>query len=932
LEYINIKGARQHNLKDISLKIPRRSLTVFTGVSGSGKSSLAFDTLFAEGQRRFMESLSAYARQFIGKMEKPDVDYIEGLSPSISVDQKTFHRNPRSTVGTITEIYDFMRLLFSRIGIPNCPNCKKEIVTQSIESMVERVIEVSSGKEIYIYSPIVQGRKGEYRKELEELKEEGFLRVRIDGKEYDLDDEIKLSRYKNHTIELLIDVINNNSGGRIEESIRLAIKRSGGVAKCEINNEVLNFSESYSCPGCGFIYAEISPRLFSFNSPYGACEECNGLGVNTFFDPELIIEAPEKSLEKGAVTPWKNSTYYKNVLKSIADHYGFSISTPFNKLKKGIREKILYGTGNEEIKFTREKKRWSEEYYDTFPGVVETISNWYKETDSDEVRESLSKYLVSTVCEDCGGSRLKKESLSILINKKSIYDLTGQHTEDLLKFFENIKLNEREKLISERIIFEIISRLKFLVDVGLSYLSLDRSAPTLSGGEAQRIRLATQVGSQLTGITYVLDEPSIGLHPRDNEKLLNSLKAIRDSGNTVIIVEHDEDTIRNSDFIVDIGPGAGEHGGKIVATGDIDQIINQKCSLTGKYLSGKLRIEVPKKRRKPKDFIKMLSASENNLKNIDVDLPLGVFTCVSGVSGSGKSTLVIDILYNFLSKKLYKSKKIIGKIKDVKGFDKINKIIDVDQNPIGRTPRSNPATYTGLFTDIRDIFSLLPESKVKGYGPGRFSFNVKDGRCNHCNGDGNEKIEMHFLSDVYVTCDKCNGKRYNEETLEVKFKGHSIADVLEMTVEEALELFENFPKLKNKLAVLNEVGLDYIKLGQASTTISGGEAQRIKLSKELSKRSTGDTLYILDEPSVGLHFEDVKKLLTVIQKLVDLGNTVVVIEHNIDIIKCADYIIDLGPEGGANGGNVVATGTPETVSKSKSSYTGKFLKKALLKK
>jgi len=932
LEYINIKGARQHNLKDISLKIPRRSLTVFTGVSGSGKSSLAFDTLFAEGQRRFMESLSAYARQFIGKMEKPDVDYIEGLSPSISVDQKTFHRNPRSTVGTITEIYDFMRLLFSRIGIPNCPNCKKEIVTQSIESMVERVIEVSSGKEIYIYSPIVQGRKGEYRKELEELKEEGFLRVRIDGKEYDLDDEIKLSRYKNHTIELLIDVINNNSGGRIEESIRLAIKRSGGVAKCEINNEVLNFSESYSCPVCGFIYTEISPRLFSFNSPYGVCEECNGLGVNTFFDPELIIEAPEKSLEKGAVTPWKNSTYYKNVLKSIADHYGFSISTPFNKLKKGIREKILYGTGNEEIKFTREKKRWSEEYYDTFPGVVETISNWYKETDSDEVRESLSKYLVSTVCEDCGGSRLKKESLSILINKKSIYDLTGQHTEDLLNFFENIKLNEREKLISERIIFEIISRLKFLVDVGLSYLSLDRSAPTLSGGEAQRIRLATQVGSQLTGITYVLDEPSIGLHPRDNEKLLNSLKAIRDSGNTVIVVEHDEDTIRNSDFIVDIGPGAGEHGGKIVATGDIDQIINQKCSLTGKYLSGKLRIEVPKKRRKPKDFIKMLSASENNLKNIDVDLPLGVFTCVSGVSGSGKSTLVINILYNFLSKKLYKSKKIIGKIKDVKGFDKINKIIDVDQNPIGRTPRSNPATYTGLFTDIRDIFSLLPESKVKGYGPGRFSFNVKDGRCNHCNGDGNEKIEMHFLSDVYVTCDKCNGKRYNEETLEVKFKGHSIADVLEMTVEEALELFENFPKLKNKLAVLNEVGLDYIKLGQASTTISGGEAQRIKLSKELSKKSTGDTLYILDEPSVGLHFEDVKKLLTVIQKLVDLGNTVVVIEHNIDIIKCADYIIDLGPEGGPNGGNVVATGTPETVSKSKSSYTGKFLKKALLKK
>lgn len=932
MEYINIKGARQHNLKDISIKIPRRSLTVVTGVSGSGKSSLAFDTLFAEGQRRFMESLSAYARQFIEKLEKPDVDYIEGLSPSISVDQKTFHRNPRSTVGTITEIYDFMRLLYARIGIPNCPNCDIEIVTQTVDSMVEKILHISAGKDVYIYSPIIQGRKGEYRKELEDLKEEGFLRVRIDGTEYDLDDEIKLSRYKNHTIELLIDVIGSKSVDRMEESLRLALKRSGGVARCETNNETLNFSESYSCPGCGFIYAEISPRLFSFNSPYGACEKCNGLGVNTFFDPELIIEDPGKSLAKGAITPWKNSTYYKNVLNSLGEHYGFSMDTPFNKLKKNIREKILFGTGDEEILFTRKKKKWSEEYYETYSGVVDIISNWYKETDSDEIRESLSKYLVSSICDECVGSRLKKESLSVKLNKNSIYDLSSRHSEDLLKFFENIKLSEREKIISERVIFEIISRLKFLVDVGLSYLSLDRSAPTLSGGEAQRIRLATQVGSQLTGITYVLDEPSIGLHPRDNEKLLDTLKSIRDSGNTVVVVEHDEDTIRNSDFILDIGPGAGEHGGKIVAAGDVDHIIGQQCSLTGKYLSGKLTVDQPKKRRKPKGFIKILKAAENNLKEIDADFPIGVFSCVTGVSGSGKSTLVIDILYNFLSKKLYKSKTPVGKIKDVKGFESINKIIDVDQNPIGRTPRSNPATYTGLFTDIRDIFSMLPEAKAKGYGPGRFSFNVKDGRCSHCSGDGNEKIEMHFLSDVYVTCEKCGGKRYNDETLEIKFKGYSIADVLDMTVEDALAVFENFPKLKNKLAVLNEVGLDYIRLGQASTTISGGEAQRIKLSKELSKKSTGNTLYILDEPSVGLHFEDVKKLLTVIQKLVDLGNTVVVIEHNIDIIKCADYIIDLGPEGGSNGGNIVAAGTPESVAKSKGSYTGKFLKKALRKK
>jgi len=931
LNYISIKGARQHNLKDINLNIPRRSFTVVTGVSGSGKSSLAFDTLFAEGQRRFMESLSTYARQFVEKLEKPDVDYIEGLSPSISVDQKTFQRNPRSTVGTITEIYDFLRLLYARIGIPYCPECGHEIISLSIESMIERITEVSSGTDVYVYSPIVRGRKGEYRKELEDLRREGFLRVRIDGIEYELEEEIKLSRYKIHNIEVLIDVISptNKNINRLEEALKIAIKRSGGTVVCSFNETSFTFSESSSCPVCGFSYQEISPRLFSFNSPYGACTECNGLGRKTFFDPELIVENPEKSLGQGAVSPWKNSKYYKGLLDSLSDHYGFSLDTPFYKLKKDIREKILYGTGNEKIKFKNEKRKWLEEYYDTFPGVVKIITDWYKETESDEVRESLSKYLVSTACEVCGGSRLKKESLTILINGKSIFDLAKSSVDEIIEFFSSIKLNAREKIIAERVLKEIHSRLIFLKDVGLTYLSLDRTAPTLSGGEAQRIRLATQVGSKLTGITYVLDEPSIGLHPKDNKKLIDTLKSIRDSGNTVVVVEHDEDTIRSSDYIVDIGPGAGEHGGEIIAEGSIKNILRHKDSLTGNYLSGQQKIKTPSKRRKPTGFIEIIGASENNLKNIDVKIPLGVFTCVTGVSGSGKSTLVIDTLYNYLSKKLYKSKQSTGKIEKLVGYNQINKIVDVDQTPIGRTPRSNPATYTGIFTDIREVFSFLPESKAKGYGPGRFSFNVKEGRCSHCNGDGTVKIEMHFLPDVYVTCEQCDGKRYNEETLRIKFKEKTISDVLDMTVEEALNFFENFPKLRAKLEVLNEVGLDYIRLGQQSTTVSGGEAQRMKLSKELSKKSTGSTLYILDEPSVGLHFDDVKKLLNVIYKLVELGNTVIVIEHNIDIIKCADHIIDLGPEGGNDGGFLVAEGTPEKLLKSKKSYTAAFLRRAL---
>lgn len=932
MDYITITGARQHNLKDISLKIPRRSLVVVTGVSGSGKSSLAFDTLFAEGQRRFMESLSAYARQFVEKFDKPDVDYIEGLSPSISVDQKTFQRNPRSTVGTITEIYDFMRLLFASVGKPYCYNCAGEIVAQSVDSMIDRVIEVANGKNVSIYSPIVQGRKGEYRKELEELKKEGFVRVRIDDIEYDLDDEIKLSRHKRHTIEVLIDLIvikKNDSRKRLEDSIKLALKRSGGIAKCEVDGELLNFSESFSCPNCGTSYPEISPRLFSFNSPYGACGECNGLGSKTFFDPDLIIENPSKSIEKGAITPWKNSKYYKGILSSLSEHYGFSLTKPYDKLSKSIKQKILYGSGDEQIKFLREKRGWFEEYFETYPGVIKTISNWYQETSSDEVRESLSKYLMTTECEECLGSRLKQEALSILIKNKSIYQVSKLSVDECLIFFEKLNLNKRQEIIGGRIVKEINSRLNFLKNVGLSYISLDRSSPTLSGGEAQRIRLATQVGSKLTGITYVLDEPSIGLHPRDNEKLINTLKSIRDSGNTVVVVEHDKDTIRSSDFIVDIGPGAGEHGGKIVAKGTFKKIASNKCSLTGKYLSGNLVIEIPKKRRKSKNSIKMVGASENNLKNINISIPLGVFICVTGVSGSGKSSLIIDTLYNALSRKLYKSKTKIGNLKKLIGENKINKVIDVDQSPIGRTPRSNPATYTGIFTQIRELFSLLPLSKVRGYTPGRFSFNVKEGRCSSCAGNGTVKIEMHFLPDVYVTCEQCGGKRYNDEILQVKYKDKNIADVLDMTASEALEFFQNVPQLKQGLKVLNEVGLDYIRLGQQSTTLSGGEAQRIKLAKELSRRSTGATLYILDEPSVGLHFDDIKKLLNVIQKLVDLGNTVIVIEHNVDIIKCADHLIDLGPEGGAEGGCLVASGTPEKVSKSKNSFTGMYLKRVL---
>lgn len=933
MKTINIAGAREHNLKNIDVEIPRGNFIVITGVSGSGKSSLAFDTLFAEAQRRFMESLSSYARQFVDKLDKPDLDFIEGLSPSVSVDQKTFHRNPRSTVGTITEIYDYLRVLFSRIGIPYCHECGIQISSQTLPSMVDKIFSECSGKTVFVYSPIVQGRKGEYRKELADLKSEGFLTVMIDGELFDLDDEINLSRHKKHTIELLVDSVvikNKKAGERLQKAISISLRRSGGIVRCKTEDgSDYIFSEHHSCPNCGISYPEISPRLFSFNSPYGACSGCNGLGVRTFFDPELIIENPGISIEKGAITPFKNSKYMKELIENVCSQHGISLTKPFEKLSKKNKEVLLYGTGDEKIKLSKKKKGWTEEYYENYPGITGILSEWYESTDSDEYRDKLGKYIRSEVCTDCGGSRLNKTSLSIKINKKNIADIIELPIEKLYVYFKNLELHDSNKIIGERIVTEILSRAGFLKDVGLSYLSLNRSAPTLSGGEAQRIRLATQVGSNLTGITYVLDEPSIGLHQKDNRKLIDTLKTIRDNGNTVIVVEHDEETIRSADYIIDVGPGAGELGGELVSKGDVKNIIRAKKSITGKYLSGKMEIKVPEKRKKAELYITVEGAREHNLKNIDAKFPIGLFTCITGVSGSGKSTLVVDILFRQISRSLYRSKIKPGEHKKITGINNLKKIVEVDQNPIGRTPRSNPATYTGIFTEIRELFSMLPESKIRGYKPGRFSFNLKQGSCSACKGDGKIKIEMHFLPDVYVDCEVCEGKRYNDETLTVEYRGKTISDVLDMTVSEANQFFENVPGVNRKLSVLNEVGLGYIRLGQQATTLSGGEAQRIKLSKELSKNSSGNTLYILDEPTVGLHFDDINKLLNVIYRLRDLGNTVIVIEHNLDIIKCADHVIDLGPEGGEKGGTIVAEGTPEQVAKVKKSHTGKFLKEII---
>ncbi len=934
MNFIKIKGARQHNLKNIDVDIPRDRISVITGLSGSGKSSLAFDTIFAEGQRRYMESLSSYARQFTGNLDKPDVDSIEGLSPAISVDQKTFLRNPRSTVGTITEIYDYLRVLFARIGKPYCSKCNVEISAQNLDQMTERALNMEKDKYLFIYSPIVQGRKGEYKKELDDLRHEGFLRVKIDGRLYDLDDEIKIDRQKKHDIDVLIDVVeikDKYSEIMLEDAISQSLRRAGGVVAIESDrDERLTLSENFSCPVCSMNYPEISPRLFSFNSPYGACEKCQGIGTDTFFDPELIVNSWDESINDGTIIPWKKSKYFLDIMQSVAEHYQFSLDTPLNKYSKKILDIIFYGKSDEKIKFKKTKKRFSEQYSDTFSGIIGMLSGWYKETNSIDIKETLSKYITTSTCSQCSGARLRKESLSILVSGKNIFELSKLSVSDSKKFYEKLKLRGRDGQIGKAIVTEILCRLSFLSEVGLNYLSLERAAPTLSGGEAQRIRLASQVGSNLTGITYVLDEPTIGLHQRDNALLINTLKRLRDKGNTIIVVEHDEEMIVNSDHVIDIGRGAGELGGEVIHSGDNSGLGKNKESLTGNYISGRLKINIPQKRRKQNGkAIIIADPSENNLKIDLISIPLGLFNCITGVSGSGKSTLINDILYKSLLKALYKSNIKPGSCKEIRGAENIKRIINVDQTPIGRTPRSNPVTYTGVFTEIRKMFAMLPESKLRGYSSSRFSFNVSGGRCEDCKGGGVVKIDMHFLSDLYVKCDKCSGNRYNDETLQINYKGKTISDVLNMTVHEALEFFENIPKIKKSLQVLSDVGLEYIRLGQQATTLSGGEAQRIKLSKEISKKSLKNTLYILDEPTVGLHFDDVKKLLNILQELVDMGNTVIVIEHNLDVIKSADYIIDLGPEGGDSGGRVVAKGTPENIIKSKKSYTAKYLKKVL---
>ena len=929
MKFISITGAREHNLKNVDAKIPRRSLTVVTGVSGSGKSSLVFDILFAEAQRRFMESLSSYARQFVDKLDKPDVDFVEGLSPSVSVDQKTFHRNPRSTVGTITEIYDYMRVLFSVAGKPMCHECGEEISSQTRSSMVERIVWEAGRGPVSVYSPVVRGRKGLYRKELEEMRREGFLRVRIDGEMRDLDEEIELSRNKKHTIELLVDRMTlgrESSEKRLSDAVSLALRRSGGLLRCDAGDDVsLTFSEHFSCPRCDISYPEISPRLFSFNSPYGACANCQGLGFETFFDPELVVEDPGRSLRAGAIKPFENSKYLARALEALSRRYGFSLDVPFSGLSREHRERIMLGTGGEEIEFEKSGKRGSERYEAAFEGVVGILSEWHRETRSEELREKLEKYMRTVPCGTCGGARLNRVAVSVLFSGKPLSDLVRMPVRDLLRWFGSVELGEREAKIAGELLKEISSRLGFLEDVGLGYLSLDRAAPTLSGGEAQRVRLATQVGSKLTGITYVLDEPSIGLHPRDNEKLIGTLREIRDRGNTVIVVEHDEETIRNADFVLDVGPGAGELGGEVVCSGRVSKITRCGGSLTGKYLSGKKRIAVPRRRRSSQTRVGVRGAVGNNLRELDVDFPLGTFICVTGVSGSGKSTLVVDTLYNALSGRLGGTRARAAPHSGIAGTEKLDKAVKVDQSPIGRTPRSNPATYTGVFAEIRKIFSMLPEARVMGYGPGRFSFNLPQGSCAECGGAGEVRVEMHFLPDVYARCGECGGKRYNDETLRVTYRGKTVSDVLDMTVGEAAVFFENIPAISSRLGVLDDVGLDYVRLGQRSNTLSGGEAQRIKLARELSKKSTGRTLYVLDEPSVGLHFDDIRKLLSVLQRLVDLGNTVVVIEHNLDIVKCADHVIDLGPGGGEEGGRLVACGPPEAVCRAARSHTGSYL-------
>ncbi|MCX7857369.1 MAG: excinuclease ABC subunit UvrA [Deltaproteobacteria bacterium] len=932
MDKILIKGARQHNLKNIDVIMPRNKLIVITGPSGSGKSSLAFDTIYAEGQRRYVESLSSYARQFLELMDKPDVDYIEGLSPAISIEQKTLSKNPRSTVGTVTEIYDYLRLLFARIGHVFCYNCGKEIKSQHAPQIVDSILSFENGTKITIYAPIVRGRKGEYRKELDDLRRQGFTKVKIDGIIYDLAEEIVLDKNKKHEIDLLIDriVLRDGVERRLFESIELALSKAQGIVKVETESETYLYSENFACPDCGISYPEITPRMFSFNNPYGACPDCYGLGVKEYFDPQLIVPNPDLSLREGAIVPWadKKPLHFLPFLESLVDHFKIDIRKPFKDLPEEVKNVLLFGTQGKEIPFYVERGSKREIVKRPYEGVIAELKREWENADSWE-RERLERFINLVPCPTCNGARLKKEMLWVRIGGLNIYEVSKMTIARALHFFKNLTLTEKEREISKVILKEINSRLQFLIDVGLDYITLDRNSSTLSSGEAQRIRLATQIGSGLTGVLYVLDEPSIGLHQRDNERLLNTLFRLRNLGNTVIVVEHDYETIVQSDYVVDLGPGAGEHGGYVVFQGRPEDLSHFDKSLTGKYLSGKLRIEIPKKRREPKGFITIKGAKANNLKNLDVKIPLGVFTCVTGVSGSGKSTLIVDTLYPLLKQKIYKSKDKSGEVEGITGYEQIDNVIDIDQSPIGRTPRSNPATYTGVFTYIREIFSRLPESRIRGYKEGRFSFNVKGGRCETCRGEGYVKIEMQFLPDVYIVCEQCKGKRYNRDTLEILYKGKSIADVLEMTVTEAMEFFDAIPHIKKKLKVLYDVGLGYIRLGQPATTLSGGEAQRIKLSRELSKRETGRTLYILDEPTTGLHFADIEKLIRVLNELVDRGNSVVVIEHNMDVIKCADYIIDLGPEGGEKGGEIVAQGTPEEVMECERSYTGTFLKRYL---
>lgn len=935
MDKIYIKGASENNLKSVDLEIPRDKLVVFTGLSGSGKSSLAFDTIFAEGQRRYVESLSSYARMFLGQMQKPDVDYIEGLSPAVSIDQKTTSHNPRSTVGTVTEIYDYLRLLFARIGKAHCPKCGRPIERQTVDQICDKIME-RGGAKLQILAPMVRGRKGEYRKEFEQLKRAGYARVRVDGNNYTLDESIELDKNIKHTISVIVDrlVVKEGVERRLTDAIESALKLSEGLVIADFDGEETLYSTKYSCPNCDLSFEELTPRLFSFNNPYGACSECGGLGFRQEIDIDLLITDWNKSINQGAIkaSGWvlDTSGMMMTQFRALSQAYGFSLDTPIKDLPKNIFQIIFYGNDGDRIPMEYNSRRFSGFYNSSFEGIANNLMRRFNESDSEMIKAEISKYMKAVPCSSCGGKRLKPEALAVTVGGINIDYMTNMSIGKLKDFVGALELTHTEHLIADRILKEICARLEFLVNVGLDYLTLSRSAATLSGGESQRIRLATQIGSGLTGVLYILDEPSIGLHQKDNQRLLQSLKNLRDLGNTLIVVEHDEETIRSADFVVDIGPGAGVHGGEVVAAGSVDDIIASERSITGKYLSGEYKIDVPIARRSGNGgYIKIKGAKQNNLTGIDVDIPLGAFTCVTGVSGSGKSSLVNEILYPVLSNKLMNSRLQTGTYKSVGGIENLDKVICIDQSPIGRTPRSNPATYTGVFNDIRTLFATLPDAKARGYQAGRFSFNVSGGRCEHCSGDGMIKIEMHFLPDIYVPCDVCKGARYNRETLEVRYKGKNISEVLDMTIEEAVAFFENIPKIRNKISTLYDVGLGYVKLGQSSTTLSGGEAQRVKLATELSRRSTGKTMYILDEPTTGLHTHDVSKLLSILQRLVEQGNSVVVIEHNLDVIKVADYIIDLGPDGGDKGGKIVAKGTPEQVARVKGSYTGEFLKEIL---